>query len=87
MHGSKLYVGNLDYSVSGRDLERLFAGYGEVKDVKMIDRKGIAFIEMGKQMDAEEAKKALNGTDLKGRKLNIDAAIAPTKKKRGGRGY
>ena len=53
----------------------------------MIERRGMAFVEMGKQMDAEEAKKALNGTDLKGRKLNIDAAQPPTKKKRFGRGY
>ena len=36
MQGSKLYVGNLNYSVTNEQLEELFSGHGEVKSVNVI---------------------------------------------------
>jgi len=33
MRGSKLYVGNLSYSVTNEQLEELFSNYGEVRQV------------------------------------------------------
>ena len=74
MYNSKLYVGNLDYSVNSTELKELFVKYGEVKEVKIIEGKGFAFIEMANQIDAEKAKKELNGSDFKGRPLKVDAA-------------
>ena len=74
MHGSKLYVGNLNYSVTDSDLEALFSTYGVVKDVKLIEGKGFAFVELSTTSEAEAAKDALHDTDFKGRKLNIDEA-------------
>ena len=77
MQGSKLYVGNLSYSVVSEELEELFANYGEVKEVKLIAGKGFAFVEMGTQAEAEKAKTELDGFDFKGRTLKVDVARPP----------
>lgn len=74
---SKLYVGNINYSVTADQLKTLFSTYGEVKDVKIIEGKGFAFVEMTNQADAEKAKKALNSTVFEGRNLNVDEAKPP----------
>ena len=60
MQGSKLYVGNLTYSVTDKQLEELFSEYGEVKEVRVIERKGFGFVEMGSPEEAEKAMEALN---------------------------
>jgi RNA recognition motif-containing protein len=85
MNGSKLYVGNLSYSVTGERLRELFAGYGEVGEVRIIEGKGFGFVEMASREDAEKAKQALNGMDFEGRTLRIDDA-RPQKEKPRGRG-
>ena len=46
MQGSKLYVGNLSYSVTNEQLEELFNNYGGVKEVNIIEGKGFGFVEM-----------------------------------------
>ena len=74
MRGSKLYVGNLSYSVTTEQLKELFTGQGTVKDIKIIGDKGFAFIEMSSQTEAEEAKKNLDGHSLDGRNLKVDEA-------------
>ncbi len=74
MQGSKLYVGNLGYAVTNSELEQLFAGYGSVKQVNVIEGKGFGFVEMSKISEAEKAKEALDKSDFKGRTLNIDEA-------------
>jgi RNA recognition motif-containing protein len=85
MQGSKLYIGNLNFSVTNEDLEALFSTYGEVKQVNIIERKGFGFVEMSNQSEAEKAKGALNGTDFKGRTLRVDEARP--RKDRQRRGY
>ena len=55
MQGSKLYVGNLSYSVVNGELEVLFSSYGEVKEVKIIEGKGFGFVEMSNQAEAEKS--------------------------------
>jgi RNA recognition motif-containing protein len=64
MQGSKLYVGNLNYSVVNDDLQELFSNYGLVEEVKVIEGKGFGFVEMSTQAEAEKAKEALSGFDL-----------------------
>jgi RNA recognition motif-containing protein len=46
MQVSKLYVGNLSYSVTNDQLEELFSNHGEVKEVRIIEGKGFGFVEM-----------------------------------------
>jgi RNA recognition motif-containing protein len=82
MQGSKLYVGNLSYSVTNEELTELFSNYGEVRNVNIIEGKGFGFVEMSSQADAEQAKVALNGTEFNGRALRVDEARPPKDKQR-----
>ncbi|MCD6329717.1 MAG: RNA-binding protein [Candidatus Cloacimonetes bacterium] len=74
MEGKKLYVGNLDYSVTKDELSELFAEFGEVVEVTIIDGKGFGFVEMSEPAEAEKAMSDLNGKDLKGRSMKVDEA-------------
>lgn len=78
----KLYVGNLNYSVTESDLYTLFQKYGEVKAVSLVtdkysgQSKGFAFVEMANVSDAEKAL-AENGNDFMGRSLSVSEARPP----------
>jgi RNA recognition motif-containing protein len=82
MQGSKLYVGNLSYSVTNEQLEELFSNYGEVKQVNIIEGRGFGFVEMSDQSEAEKAKAALDGSDFEGRTLKVDEARPPRRERR-----
>lgn len=79
MQATKLYVGNLVFSVTGKDLEELFSQYGTVKEAKVIQGKGFAFVEMSSQLEAERARAALDGNEFKGLNLKIQPAKPPKK--------
>jgi len=78
--GKKLYVGNLSYDMSERELSDLFAQHGTVASVQIImDRdtgrsKGFAFVEMGSDQEAQAAIAALNGQMSGGRALTVNEA-------------
>jgi RNA recognition motif-containing protein len=82
MQGNKLYVGNLNYSVTNEELTALFADHGEVVNVNIIEGKGFGFVEMSNQAEAEQAKVALNGTEFKGRTMKVDEARPPKDRQR-----
>ena len=75
-----IFVGNLDYKTSEDELRQLFAAYGPVDRVSIvIDRysgqpRGSAFVEMASAGDADKAITELNGTELHGRKLDVNEA-------------
>ena len=77
MQVSKLYVGNLSYSVTSNQLEELFSNHGEVKEVRIIEGKGFGFVEMSNTAEAEKAKEALDGTDFDGRTIKVNEARPP----------
>jgi len=77
MQGSKLYVGNLSYSVTSEQLTELFSSYGEVKEVNIIEGRGFGFVEMSSSSEAEKAKEGLNSSDFEGRTLRVDEARPP----------
>jgi RNA recognition motif-containing protein len=76
----KLFVGNLAYAVTEDDLRELFSQAGTCESASIVlDRdtgqsRGFAFVVMATAEDAERAKKQLDGTDLKGRRLRVDEA-------------
>ena len=84
MEGGKLYVGNLNYSVTSEELEKLFGDYGMVKEVKIIERRGFGFVEMSDVSGAEKAVEGLNGSVFKGRTMKVDKARPPRDKPRRG---
>ena len=77
---SRLYVGNLAYSVTSADLEALFTQVGAVESVAVItdkfsgQSKGFGFVEMAQAGDAAKAIQQLDGTELKGRNLKVNEA-------------
>lgn len=79
---TKLYVGNLPYSLKESDLSDTFKQHGNVISAKVVlDKesgrsKGFGFVEMENENDANNAIKALNGTEIKGRKLVVATAKA-----------
>jgi RNA recognition motif-containing protein len=75
MQGSKLYVGNLSYSVTNKQLEELFSPHGKVQSANVIGDKGFGFVELSDNAEAEKAKEALDGTDFEGRTLKVDEAL------------
>ena len=77
MQGSKLYVGNLTYSVTKEQLEQLFGAHGAIQSVTIIEGKGFGFVEMSSPSEAEAAKAALDGTDFEGRTMKVDEARPP----------
>ena len=91
---TKLYVGNLPYSVTQQGLQEKFSAYGEVTSVSVItDRdtgqnKGFAFVEMSSSSEAQKAIDGLNGADMGGRGMKVNEANpqAPRDNNRSGGG-
>jgi RNA recognition motif-containing protein len=81
----KIYVGNLPFSATEDDLRALFAEYGEVSSVALInDRetgrpRGFGFVEME---GADEAIAALDQKDFGGRSLTVNEARPRTERPR-----
>jgi RNA recognition motif-containing protein len=82
VEGKKLYVGNLNYSVTNDELMELFSAYGEVQQVNIIEGKGFGFVEMASSAEAQQAQEALNNTEFRGRTLRIDEARPPQNRDR-----
>jgi RNA recognition motif-containing protein len=86
----KLYVGNLSFSNTESDLKELFGRHGLVESVNVImDRetgrpRGFAFVEMAEGSAAQDAIRALDGTDFGGRTIKVNEA---QDKQSGGRRY
>ena len=89
--GSKLYVGNLSYSVTSQDLNTMFAEHGQVQNAEVIqDRdtgrsKGFGFVQMGTDEEAQKAIAALSGKESDGRALTVNEA-KPREARSGGGG-
>jgi cold-inducible RNA-binding protein len=75
----KIYVGNLSWGTTDRDLEQLFAAHGEVRSATVIsDRdtgrsRGFGFVEM-EDSAAAEAISALNDKEVDGRRIKVNEA-------------
>jgi cold-inducible RNA-binding protein len=86
----KLYVGNLSYETTEAELRELFSAHGTVESVNLITEggsgrsKGFGFVEFRDDQEANAAIAALNGTELRGRSINVNQARP--KAERGGFG-
>ncbi|WP_421656119.1 RNA recognition motif domain-containing protein [Leptothermofonsia sp. ETS-13] len=75
-----IYVGNLSYEVTQKDLEQVFGEYGTVSRVQLpTDRetgrmRGFAFVEMGTEAEEASAIEALDGAEWMGRDLKVNKA-------------
>jgi len=88
---SKLYVGNLAYSITDDSLNQHFAEFGGVNSAKvMMDRdtgrsKGFGFVEMGSDAEAQAAIRGLNAKSMEGRAIVVNEA-RPREERPGGFG-
>ena len=92
MSNNKLFVGNLSFNSTENDLQDAFAEHGNVQEVKlMTDRdtgrpRGFGFVTMSTAEEAQAAINALNGKQLDGRALTVNAA-KPREERSGSSGY
>ena len=77
---NKLYVGNLAFQTTNRDLQDLFAQAGTVQSASIIEdrdtgrSRGFAFVEMSTNAEAAAAIDQFNGKELGGRALKVNEA-------------
>ncbi len=82
-----LYVGNLPYSFTSDDLQRLFAPYGAITSAQVLsDRdtgrsRGFGFVEMENDDEARKAMAELDGKETDGRNLTVNEARPRTERK------
>ena len=87
----KLYVGNLSFDATEEQVSELFAQYGKVDSIAMInDRdtgrfRGFCFVEM-EDSAANASINALNDSELDGRTLRVNEA-RPREDRKGGNSY
>ena len=86
---TKLYVGNLPFSASEETVRAVFAEYGTVQTISLVnDRqtgtpRGFGFVEMSSS-DAAKAMQGLNGKDFDGRLMKVNEA---QERERGGNSH
>lgn len=84
-----IYVGNLSYEVTEKDLSSVFAEYGSVKRVSVpTDResgrvRGFAFVEMESEEEETSAIKELDGAEWMGRTMKVNKARERERENRG----
>ncbi len=98
---SRLFVGNLAYTVRDEQLRELFNQYGEVTEATVLLEKqfgpdngrprrsrGMGFVTFSTPEEAEKAVEALHDQDFEGRKLIVAVAKPRTERPAGnGGGY
>ena len=88
----KLFVGNLSFDITEKDLQDAFAAHGTVTETNlMMDRttgrpRGFGFITMNSPEEAQKAIAALNGSQLGGRALTVNIAKPREERPAGGGG-
>jgi RNA recognition motif-containing protein len=77
-----IYVGNLTPDTTEDELRQAFESFGEIASVKIIrdgatgESRGFGFIEMQSEDQAKAAIEAMNGKELKGNALHVEAGRA-----------
>src|ERR1700745_2579220 len=78
--GKKIFVGNLSFDTTSKDLETLFSEMGTCESATVVtDRetgrsRGFGFVEMSSASEADKAISTLNGRDVGGRQINVSEA-------------
>ena len=85
MATKSLYVGNLPYGVTEDELREMFAEFGPLEAVRVIEGKGFAFVDLPEE-NAANAIAAVNGREISGRAVRVDEARPRREGGGGGRG-
>ena len=77
---TRIYVGNLPFTVTIPELTQLFAQSGKVSSADIARdaydgrSRGFGFVEMSEDQEATRAIELLNGSDFKGRTIRVNVA-------------
>ena len=77
---TRLYVGNLNFRVTGEELREYFSQAGEVESASVVEERdtgrsrGFGFVEMATSEGAAAAIEQFNGKDFQGRALTVNEA-------------
>jgi cold-inducible RNA-binding protein len=77
---TKVYAGNLPYSIDDEKLKELFGSYGEVSEAVVIKdkysgrSKGFGFVTFANEESAQKAVSEMNGKEVDGRELKVNEA-------------
>ncbi len=78
----KIYVGNLEYSMTEEELQSALEEKGvSVKETRIVKdkftgrSKGFGFVEVNSDEDVQKAIDSLDGKEFKGRKLRVSKAL------------
>ena len=90
--GLRLYVGNLIFAATEKEVREAFEEFGEIRSVHMVkDRatgelRGIAFVEFVDREHGLLALEKMHGANLGGRKLVVNEARPKEPRARAARG-
>ncbi len=79
-HAATVYIANLPWRTTEDELEELFAAFGPVVDVRVIQdpvtgrSRGYGFVELEAADSADRAVDSLNGHEFNGRRLLVSPA-------------
>jgi len=80
---TKIYVGNLPSSVSLTGLRTLFAPFGDIEDMNLVEGKDFGFVTYVEPSGAQEALAKMNGAMLDGTYIRVNRAKIPERNRRG----
>ncbi|XP_050663928.1 RNA-binding protein 1 isoform X2 [Leptidea sinapis] len=79
----KVYVGNLGTNASKYEIEKVFAKYGNIRNVWVArNPPGFAFVEFEDPRDAEDSVRGLDGTRCCGTRIRVEMSSGRTRRDR-----
>ncbi|KAL8485792.1 hypothetical protein ACS0TY_027902 [Phlomoides rotata] len=80
---SELFISRLSFYTTVGELEKLFAPFGLIKEVRLVKDpktqrpKGFGFVKFATEVDARNAVKSMNGRIVDGRLIFVEFAETP----------
>ncbi|KAF7729166.1 hypothetical protein EC973_004934 [Apophysomyces ossiformis] len=79
---TRVYIGRLARDARDRDLERLFKGYGDIREINI--KSGFGFVEFRDPRDAEDVVYDFHGKEFLGERLIVELARGTRRGREGG---
>ncbi|MBI3623459.1 RNA-binding protein [Candidatus Pacearchaeota archaeon] len=86
---SRIYVGNLPFSIGFQELKELFSQFGEVVEATVVVNrysgrsKGFGFVTFSSADSAQKAISEMNEKDVQGRRITVKPAMPPREREEG----
>ncbi|KAF9568600.1 hypothetical protein EC968_002902 [Mortierella alpina] len=80
---TKIYVGNLPSSISLTSLRTLFAPFGDIEDMNLVEGKDFGFVTYVEPVGAQQALAKMNGAMIDGTFIRVNRAKIPERNRRG----